>query len=327
MLLRGILTSRSEGGDELHEADMFFVFDGTQHHNTGRLSRCFINSTGDQIDKQCKTIYLNVDEDSLRSRRGCLRPGASFDQVEFLSLITRDEFCGQVPACKGLHYKGTNMGNSIVGIEHCEQDQLWKLSCKKKIELMGPFRVAVGGKTEGEEIGRGTKRKGPDTIEPVFWHSRPKIFFQEVIHRFKPKAIIDCGMSDGILALECTKMRIPYIGFGLTEIHVELLKAHMVQELMKSFHTEGEKEYDPELALLFKPEKGPVEAQPKKRLATSLVSGGASSSGGSVKAGADNSAGTSAGSLLANFKRKLEDLKNKTTTAADGEAEAPDSPE
>ena len=198
---------------------------------------------------------------------------------------------------------------------------------QEKIELMGPFRVAVGGKTEGEEIGRGTKRKGPDTIEPVFWPSRPKNFFQEVIHRFKPKAIIDCGMSDGILALECTKMRIPYIGFGLTEIHVELLKAHMVQELMKSFHTEGEKEYDPELALLFKPEKGPVEAQPKKRLATSLVSGGASSSGGSVKAGADNSAGTSAGSLLANFKRKLEDLKNKTTTAADGEAEAPDSPE
>jgi hypothetical protein len=319
MLLRGILTTRSEAGDELDAGDMFFLFDGTLHHNSGKLQRCFTSSTGDQIDKNCKTVYLSIDEDSLRARRACVKQGASFDQVEYMTVVTKEEFGMQVPVVKGLHYKGTNLGNKIGDIEYDEAETMWKMACKQKHALMGAYRIAVGGKTEGEEIGRGAKRKGADTVEPTFWHSRPRKFYQELIHRYRPKAILDFSMGDGVLALESAKARIPYLGFGLTTTHVELLKAHLVQEMMKVFYTEGEKEYDPELAVLFKTQSAKTEPPTKKTK-------GATGASGSNSSG--DASGSSATNLLDAFKKKLEAFKtNPPAKAATGKEEEVDSPE
>jgi hypothetical protein len=272
-------------------------------------------------------VYSSVDEDSLRARRSYIKQGATFDQVEYMTVVTQQGFGTQVPVAKGLHYKGTNVGNKIGDIEYDEPETVWKMSCKNKLLLMGPYRVAVGGKTDGEEIGRGAKRKGVDAVEPTFWHSRPRKFYQELIHRFRPKAILDLTMGDGVLALESAKARIPYLGFGLTTTHVEMLKARLVQEMLKAFYTEGEKEYDPELAILFKGESESAQTPAQKKSKAVTPAGGGSGSSGSGASRSSSVAGTSSGNLLDAFKKKIEGLKINPTKSTEELKEDPDSPE
>ena len=110
----------------------------------------------------------------LVSSQGCVRSVTVFEQMEQMQIITKHEFGRQVPCMKRIHYNGTNQGNKIGDIALPPLDTMWQMQCKDKYVLHGQYRIAVGGKTEGEELGRGIKRKSPDTIEPVFWHARAK---------------------------------------------------------------------------------------------------------------------------------------------------------
>jgi hypothetical protein len=230
--------------DVLHSGDMYFMFDNTVHHHQQQLLKCFTTATGDQVDKkEVKKIYLSIDEDTLRLRRGLVRQGASFDQIEILSVCTASDIHSDLPMLPRCQYKGTNLGNKIGDIELPDLDTLWKLSCKQKIALHGVYRVAVGGRTPGEEDsgpGRGQKRKTMDTVEPVFWHARPLKLYKELLGSYKLAAIIDLTTGDGTLATHCAKSRIPYMGFTLSETHSELLKHRCVSALLESSCVEGE---------------------------------------------------------------------------------------
>lgn len=64
------MTTRDEIGNDLHEGDMFFMFDCSFPFNMSQLNKCFLDSDGAQLSRCSKTIYITYDEDSVRSRRG-----------------------------------------------------------------------------------------------------------------------------------------------------------------------------------------------------------------------------------------------------------------
>jgi hypothetical protein len=57
-------------------------------------------------------------------------------------------------------------------VEWTSLDNAWNSTHKQKLDLLGPYRVEVGGKTKGagEMELQGAKRKGATDMEPAFWH-------------------------------------------------------------------------------------------------------------------------------------------------------------
>ena len=192
--------------------------------------------------KEVKKIFISVDEDSLRKRKNLIRPGAVFDQVELLQIVTLREFATTLPFIKRKSFPGSNLGNKIGDVVLPDVDSLWQLTCKQKVELHGKFRVAVGGKTPGEEegLGRGSKRTSVGSVEPVFWHARPLQLYEDLVHSYHCCAVVDLTAGDGSLAALCAKKRIPYVGFTLSDTHTELLKQRCITALLESGFTEGE---------------------------------------------------------------------------------------
>lgn len=233
-LLRGIMASRDDKGDELHRSDMYFLFDGTAHHNIAKMHGLFTNSLGEAIEKSTKLLYVSIDEDSLHARKTRLKTGVSFEQMEYVSLVTREEFGAQIPIVKRHFFKGTNSGNKIGDVELAPLDKAWHLTISQKLALYSEYRVEVGGKTKGageNELQKG-KRKAAVEKEPAFWHARPEKLYRELIHSYQLKAVIDLSPGDGCLARVCTSLRIPYAGFTLSDVHTDLLKNYMMQELL-----------------------------------------------------------------------------------------------
>lgn len=222
---------------------MYFMFDAMVPYNQPLLLKCLTDSAGDTIaHREVRKIYVSIDEDSLRRRKGCIRPGVSFDQVEVLQIVTSSDWTSTLPMIKRKVYSGSNMGNKIGDVCLPEVDTMWKLTIREKHDLHGKYRVAVGGRTPGEEEGpgRGAKRKALDSLEPVFWHSRPISLYQELRHSYRIVAWIDLAPGDGVLATACAKERVPYLGFTLTDTHAEQLKCRIVTALLESSFTEGE---------------------------------------------------------------------------------------
>ena len=254
-------------------------------------------------------MYINTDEESLRARKGCIRSTTSFNQVEFLQIVTSESLLCVLPNAVREVYAGaskgnTNHGNKIGDVILPAIDTLWALPCKQKHDLFGSYQKAVGGKTEGEEVGRGIKRKTGATVEPVFWHSRPAKLFQELVGSYKlTKGIIDFGMGDGVLATYCALNRIPYFGFALTETHLKLVKEKIIAGILDAMATEGGKEYNPHFASMLKgtistaPEQG--NKRPRK----------------TAHAKPEPAEGKSADDLLKGFKDKIDALRKNEQPA------------
>ena len=194
-----------------------------------------ITDTGDKIDYSMHKVTLVMDEDSLIARKSVVRSSIQ-DQIELMHIMSQREFAAlEMPHIRRRHFSGTNMGTKIGDVILPGYASLWSMACKAKHDLMGKYRVAVGGRTEGEEgPGRGQTRKTPDTVEPVFWHGRPATLYQELLHSYRLGRVVDLTAGDGELALQCAKRRVPYVGFTLTSDHSAHLNSHLVQKLMES---------------------------------------------------------------------------------------------
>ena len=304
MLLRGVISSR--GGDSLHNGDLFFCFDNHLHYNVNKMLACFVNSQGDPISEKCtKCVYMSVDEEGLRSRKGCVRSTADFDQVEYLTIVSAADLGTILPASKRAHFKGSSHGNCIGDVLLPDISSLWHLTVAQKHALHGPYRIECGGKTKCEEgPGRGAKRKTPESREPVFWHSRSRVIFQEFLASYKLSAVVDFTPGQGTMAILCAENRIPYVGFALTDVHRKLLEARCAQVLLESVFQEGSALYDAKaaanLALDKKTTPTVTTITPKEPDAKSRKTEGASGSSGS-----------SGANLLADFQKKIEALRQQ----------------
>lgn len=341
MLLRSIIGSRHADGkcEALHESDLFFLFDCAAHHNLQVLQRLFVNDEGENFkEKYTKQLYLSIDEQSIRNRKGCVRNGASFDQIEFMNLVTSREFTSgvQIPYVQGLHFKGSNSGNKIGDLSLPAISSLWALPNKTKIELFGKYRTAVGGQTIGEAgDGRGSKKKkDPETEEPVFWHAREPKLWAEMCKRYCLKAVIDMGASDGSFAHFCatSKPPIPYLGFTLSDKHTELLRTHLVNKIMTSMTTEGATIYNPEFAKLLGRQPAATTNLKAETTKATGETGQATGEPDSKKAKPEPKT-ESASALLDTFTKKLDEIKKKRERNSGdsqldaGEDEEADSPD
>ena len=251
------MQTRGEPGDELDIGDCYFVFDNTAHHQLPKVLQCFTTSTGNAMEKESKTVYISYDADSLRERKGVARAETSFDVVEHMVLVTKKghEITASLPHAKRLRYAGSNVGNMIGPVKAPPYDVLWQLPCKIKREIVGAYRIPCGGPTPDEQIGRGTQRKSLNTIEPVFWRSRPEKLYQTLLADYHITAVIDLTAGDGVLMTHCVKARLPYCGFALSEAHSKILKAVVTSKILEKMFQPGERGlYDPALANLLQPQ-------------------------------------------------------------------------
>ena len=241
MLLSGINRTRDDKPTELHARDLYFAFDNMIVYNQSAVLKCFQDDDGNQLAKATNKIHVNYDEESLRARRGLVRPGTFFEQVEMMTIISKEDFTTQMPFTKRTHYPGTNLGNKIGDVVLDSLDSLWKLKVEDKIVLHGRFRIDCGGKTKGEvdPPGRGVKRKSMKDEEPVFFHARPIMFYDCLQKTYHLKAVIDLCVADGKFATHCARHRIPYAGFAVSEEHAKLVRARCLQQLMECSYTEG----------------------------------------------------------------------------------------
>ena len=112
-----------------------------------------------------------------------VRQGSTLEQIEHLAIVTADDIIQAMMDKRRMNYPGSNCGNKIGDVRVLQVSDMWKLSCTERGKLHGQYRVAVGGRTLGEEDGpgRGVKRKHPDTYEPDFWHGRTIKLYEELI--------------------------------------------------------------------------------------------------------------------------------------------------
>lgn len=85
------------------------------------------------------------------------------------------------------------------------------------------------------------------------FHAKPEKFYDELDHSFNIKAWIDLTCLTETVALMAVKRRKPYLGFCLSDYHVEQLTARIVQCIFDSFLEEGPL-HQPQLAMLLKPD-------------------------------------------------------------------------
>ena len=64
-------------------------------------------------------------------------------------------------------------------------------------------------------------------MEPVFFHSTPVLFYQELLDAFSLIGVIDLCPGEGTCAIACVKKLLPYVGIAFNEQHAARLMAHL----------------------------------------------------------------------------------------------------
>ena len=78
-------------------------------------------------------------------------------------------------------------------------------------------------------------------MEPVFWWEMPTKLIEEFVHLFNPSAVIDCNASAGGWAIHCVEKNIPYVGFVLSDVHLESLSTRLTATIDRLWRVPGSK--------------------------------------------------------------------------------------
>lgn len=159
------------------------------------------------------------------------------------------------------------------------------------MSLFGKYRVAVGGRTHGTDPAdshRGVPLSGKtkQSVEPVFWHAKPMVLWQEIVGTYNLIAIIDAGAADGALALVSCQKRVPYTGLCLTQEHKDWLVERVVWQILHHMCQSDSPLFQPSLAAVLgsssagnsnsgnrppRPDAPPVEPRPDESQSADAV--------------------------------------------------------
>ena len=104
-------------------------------------------------------------------------------------------------------------------------------------------RVAVGGATENVS-GKGSGGKGKQNqrqnsdIEFFNYHPMDSKLWEEVVHQFGGKCVVDLTCSDFRLAYNCLVNRVPYFGFAFTDPHQKIGMDYLHSKIMQAYADE-----------------------------------------------------------------------------------------
>ena len=108
----------------------------------------------------------------------------------------------------------------------------WKVPWQLKKEILGKKNlVAVGGKTKyGSEEPKMSNRSS-NGEEPLCYWSMPLNWYEELIHQYYGKLVIDITPGDGRFAWASLLTRTGYVGICYTQEHVEALEKRIFELL------------------------------------------------------------------------------------------------
>jgi hypothetical protein len=111
--------------------------------------------------------------------------------------------------------------------------------------MYGDQLIDVGGKLEVDAPEHKRKpHRTDDTIEPVFFHSLPELFWSEVLEAFNIVGVIDLCAGEGTCALAAYRKLVPYVGICFTEQHVARLNKHLEKTILGCMTDEADPLYD-----------------------------------------------------------------------------------
>ena len=183
-----------------------------------------------------------------------------------------------VPEVKRAIYPGSSSGD-LVGPINLETfaDRAWQVTEEEKKKLYGPFRIAVGGNTETapQESGKRPTYKRAELrrklhgdeaqqFEPLSYAGMPPEFYEDLIHVWTPKAVIDFTASDLTPAYTCLEKRVPYLGVCWTEAHVVAGYKHLAELVFEGMKKESSPLHDPKLCALVQKLDPSAKAAPKR---------------------------------------------------------------
>lgn len=188
------------------------------------------------VNSKLNLIYT---EDSIQTRRKRMRGAgtASIQQCEGAHMLSHARV--SLPERKRLHFPGSTSGDTIYGIGKPDIASEWTVTWKDKKEMYTKkYLIPVGGETGGvDPEEEQAERKTDATNVPVTYHGMPEAWYQELIHTFFLKLVVDLTPGDAKFAWQALLNRIGYVGITFSPAHstgiYHHLKTQMKQEMCK----------------------------------------------------------------------------------------------
>ena len=87
-------------------------------------------------------------------------------------------------------------------------------------------------------------------FEPMSYAGMPPEFYEDLIHVWTPKAIIDFTAADLTPAFTCLEKKVPYLGVCFTESHMIQGYKHLAELTFEAMKSESSPLHDPKLCAL-----------------------------------------------------------------------------
>jgi hypothetical protein len=266
-LVRAVVSARCPVGNQaaLRAGEVAVLLDGGRHGNATKLlapwregtardtkkdddgeaeaTEATIQDGDDDDDDGSKpgfvtsTLNLIYTEESIQARRRKARGGTgSVHQSEWAHMLAHARV--SLPERQRKHFPGSTSGDTIYGIGKPELGTEWTVSWKDKKEMYGKKNlIPVGGKTEGTDPDGQPDRKTDTTELPVAYHGMPAVWYEELIHTFFVKSVVDLTPGDAKFAWQALVNRIGYVGIAFTPAHgaaiYKRLKDQIKEEMIK----------------------------------------------------------------------------------------------
>ena len=275
-MVRTVLSARAPAGAApgLRSGEVAILLDGGRRGNATKLVAPWREGTSkdkkkpddddeedddkeEEADEESGTEVLNFSqsvinviysEASIASRRKKLRSvTGGIHQSEWAHMLAHSKIC--LPERSRKHYAGTTSGDTIMGVGAAEPDKEWTMSWAEKKALFGKKNlIAVGGKTKGASPDDVVERKTDSTQVPVTHHGMPPAWYDELIHMFFCKAIVDLTPLDAKFAWQAVLNRVGYVGIAFTEEHKSMIYARLTEQMKIEMCQPGSKLYNAQYA-------------------------------------------------------------------------------
>ena len=178
------------------------VLDGGRKGIDRDVLKSLTNSVSGRALTRVRNDYLMIyTEEGLSGRRERVR--GIINQVETLSVFT---FNGMVMAKRNSkHYSGSNFGNIIgpCSVMSYDDKDLWLLDPAAKKALYGPGNKTLAGGSLPDTPPRPHVEGG----EPASWHLTHKHVWEEMVHNFSVKLMVQAPTLDHLMAMTCIQAR------------------------------------------------------------------------------------------------------------------------
>ena len=195
-------------------------------------------------------LTLGYTEESVTQnrRRNQFQSGlARVPQSEWVHIVSDRKIC--LPSRKRLHYPGTTVGDLLSGLEVPAIEAEWHMPWGEKKAYYGKkLLVAVGGKTDVAPEDKEKAVKTDKSMVPTVHHLMEGKFYEETVHTFFAKCVIDLTPLSGKFAWAALKAKVAYVGIVPTAAASAALKARLTGLLKEELATPGSKLYITEYA-------------------------------------------------------------------------------